>query len=111
MEEPGKKFIWTIGHSTRGTDEFIAMLESCQIGLLVDVRSYPASRRYPQFNKEAFELSLPKNNTEYVHLKELGGRRKPNPDSKNTLWRHPAFRGFADYMETDDFITGIDQLQ
>lgn len=111
MSESGKKMIWTIGHSTHTIDQLVAMLHSFGIGLVADVRTYPGSRRYPHFNKEALEFSLAKNNIQYVHLKELGGRRKPNPDSKNTMWRNDAFRGYADYMETDAFQKGIEQLQ
>ena len=111
MTEAGNKLIWTIGHSTRTIDEFINMLQSFQIRVLVDVRNYPGSRRYPHFNQDALEISLAKHNVDYVHLKSLGGRRKPKPDSINTLWRNEAFRGYADYMETDDFKEGVNQLQ
>lgn len=111
MNESGKKIIWTIGHSTRTLDELIAMLKSFRIALVADVRSYPGSRRYPHFNKEALEISLAKNNIQYFHIKDLGGRRKANPDSKNTTWRSEAFRGYADYMETSAFKKGIEQLQ
>ena len=111
MNESRKKIIWTIGHSTRTIDELIAMLQSFRIALLIDVRGYPGSKRYPHFNKEALEVSLPGNDIQYVHIKELGGRRKTNPGSKNTIWRNDAFRGFADYMETDAFKKGIEQLQ
>lgn len=110
MKEAGKK-IWTIGHSTRSLDEFLAMLQAFNIELLVDIRSFPGSRRYPQFNKEALQVSLSKNNIQYVHLKELGGRRKADTHSVNTAWRNEAFRGFADYMQTDDFKKGVDELQ
>src|SRR5678810_307848 len=92
------KTIWTIGHSTRSFEEFLEMLHSFSIKLIADVRSYPGSRRFPQFNKEALEVSLPQDSIQYAHLKNLGGRRKANPDSKNTGWRHAAFRGYADYM-------------
>src|SRR3984893_13359583 len=95
------KNIWTIGHSTRSLDEFVAMLKSFQIECIADIRSFPGSRKYPQYNKESLEISLPQYNILYVHLKNLGGRRKANPDSKNTAWRHMAFRAYADYMETD----------
>lgn len=101
----------TIGHSTHTLIEFVAMLQSFQIELLADIRSLPGSRRYPHFNKEAREISLPANNIKYVHLIELGGRRKVKPDSVNTGWRHIAFRGYADYMETDSFKAGINKLQ
>lgn len=105
------KSIWTIGHSTRTLDELIAMLRSFKIEMVADIRNYPGSRRYPQFNQEALEVSLPENNIQYVHLKKLGGRRKVNKDSKNTSWRHIAFRGYADYMETEDFKKGIEELE
>ena len=111
MKEPGKKIIWTIGHSTRTIEELIAMLQSFQIMQVADIRSYPGSRRYPQFNKEALAISLPGNDIKYIHIKELGGRRKAVPNSLNTAWRHAAFRGFADYMETESFRKGIEDLQ
>jgi uncharacterized protein (DUF488 family) len=104
------KTIWTIGHSTRSFEEFGSMLHAFGIELVADVRNYPGSRKYPQFNKEALEIALPQINIQYVHLKELGGRRKAAPDSKNTAWRHAAFRGYADYMETSDFKEGIKEL-
>ena len=108
--EKESKTIWTIGHSTRSFEEFLDMLQSFSIELIADVRSYPGSRRFPQFNKEALEVSLPQDNIQYAHLKKLGGRRKANPDSKNTGWRHAAFRGYADYMETNIFKDGIIDL-
>jgi uncharacterized protein (DUF488 family) len=104
------KIIWTIGHSTHSFEEFVAMLNSFGIELIADIRSYPGSRRFPQFNKEALEISLPQNKIQYVHLINLGGRRKANPNSKNTAWRHVAFRGYADYMETGVFKDGINEL-
>ena len=107
--KPQNKIVWTIGHSTRTLEKLIEMLHSFKIEMVADIRSYPGSRRYPQFNKESLEVSLPENNIQYVHLKKLGGRRKVNPDSKNTAWRHVAFRGYADYMETEDFEEGIQE--
>lgn len=105
------KTIWTIGHSTRSLKEFVAMLHSFNIELIADIRSYPGSRKFPQFNKEALEISLPQNNIQYVLIKELGGRRKANPGSKNTAWRHVAFRSYADYMETPAFKKGVKALE
>lgn len=105
------KTIWTIGHSTRTLVDFISMLHSFKIELIADIRSYPGSRKFPQFNKEALEISLPENNIQYIHLRDLGGRRKVHPDSKNTAWRHIAFRGYADYMETVSFKEGINELE
>ncbi|MEO6289888.1 MAG: DUF488 domain-containing protein [Ginsengibacter sp.] len=109
MKEENKT-IWTIGHSTRSLDEFVAMLHSFNIDEIADIRSFPGSRKFPQFNKEALEISLPQNNIRYVHIKDLGGRRKANPDSKNTGWRHTAFRSYADYMETGAFKDGTEEL-
>ncbi|MEO9210062.1 MAG: DUF488 domain-containing protein [Ginsengibacter sp.] len=105
------KTIWTIGHSTRPLEELIQMLQSFDIEILVDVRSFPGSRKFPQFNKESLEITIPENHIEYLHIKELGGRRKINKDSKNTAWRVLAFRAYADYMETEDFKKGILQLE
>jgi uncharacterized protein (DUF488 family) len=87
------------------------MLNSFQIECVIDIRSFPGSRKYPHFNKEALEVSLPQSNINYSHLKVLGGRKKALTDSKNTTWRHPAFRGYADYMETDAFKEGIIELE
>jgi uncharacterized protein (DUF488 family) len=106
-----KKTIYTIGHSTRSLDDFIAMLKSFNVEVLADIRSFPGSRRYPHFNKENLEASLKENNVEYIHLKELGGRRKANPNSKNIAWKSEAFRGYADYMETKEFETAVNELQ
>ncbi len=110
MKEKNKA-IWTIGHSTRSLPEFVAMLQSFNIELIADIRSFPGSRKFPQFNKEALEISLPENKIQYVHIEDLGGRRKPNSDSKNTAWRHVAFRSYADYMETGSFKDGIKELE
>lgn len=104
------KHIWTIGHSTRSIETLIEMLESFEIKQLVDVRHYPSSKKFPHFNKEQLKTSLASAGIGYHHLEALGGRRKVKPDSKNTAWRHPAFRGYADYMETVEFQKGIDQL-
>ncbi len=111
MDAVNKKEIWTIGHSTRTLEHFVEMLHSFDIQLLVDIRSFPGSKRYPQFNKENLATSMPANNIEYLHLKALGGRRPVHKDSKNAAWKHPAFRGYADYMETDEFKKGIEELE
>lgn len=103
--------VWTIGHSTRSFEEFVAMLDSFHIELVADIRSFPGSRKFPQYNKEALEVSLPQNDIRYINLKSLGGRRKVKPDSKNTGWRLAAFRGYADYMETAAFTEGIRELE
>jgi uncharacterized protein (DUF488 family) len=102
--------IWTIGHSTREIDVFISLLEENGIKLLVDVRSLPGSKRYPQFNREALAESLNAHGIRYEHFPELGGRRKPKADSRNMAWRNASFRGYADYMETEEFRKGIERL-
>lgn len=105
------KEVYTIGHSTRTLEHFVEMLQSFHIQLLIDIRNYPGSKRYPHFNKEHLEQTLPQHNIEYIHLKYLGGRRAAQKDSKNTGWKNEAFRGYADYMETGEFKAAIDQLQ
>ena len=102
--------IGTIGHSTWGIDEFISLLKENQIKLLVDVRAWPGSKRYPQFNKNALAESLNAHGIRYEHFPELGGKRKSKPDSRNTAWRNASFRGYADYMETEQFQKGIERL-
>ena len=111
MENNYSKIIWTIGHSTRSMEDFVSLLQSNNIKIVADIRHYPGSKRYPHFNKTELNESLIKNNLDYFHIVQLGGRRKANIDSKNTAWRHPAFRGYADYMETKDFINGIKLLE
>jgi uncharacterized protein (DUF488 family) len=103
--------IWTIGHSTRTEKEFLELLQSCDIKLLVDVRTLPGSRRYPHFNQENLVKSLEQQGIRYQHIPELGGRRKPRPDSINTAWRNESFRGYADYMETAGFKNALSQLE
>jgi uncharacterized protein (DUF488 family) len=93
--------ILTIGHSTRPLEELIALLRENGARTLADVRRYPASRRHPQFDRGALERSLPEAGIEYVPMPELGGRRTPRKDSRNTAWRNASFRGYADYMETE----------
>lgn len=99
--------IWTIGHSTRPIDDFLAALAAHGVRLVADVRLHPGSRRYPQFNREALRDSLGKAGLRYAHFPELGGRRTPRPDSQNTAWRNEAFRGYADHMETPGFRDAI----
>ena len=102
--------IWTVGHSTRSGDEFVQILLAQGIEVLVDVRTFPGSRRYPQFNKEALAESLKEAGIEYKHEPRLGGRRKPRPDSHNSAWRNEQFRGYADHMETEEFKNKVREL-
>ena len=102
--------IWTIGHSTRTIDDFISLLKENEIKMLADVRAFPGSKRYPHFNKDALAKSLSEQGIRYEHFPELGGKRKSKPDSRNTAWRNASFRGYADYMETEQFQKGIERL-
>src|SRR2546430_351438 len=102
--------IWTIGHWTRKIDIFLALLEENGMKLVADVRMYPGSKRNPQFGRETLAKALGEHGIRYQHFPELGGRRKAKPDSKNTAWRNESFRGYADYMETEDFSNGIARL-
>ena len=102
--------IWTVGHSTLTIEQFLVILSSFGVELLVDVRSFPGSRRYPHFNREKLQASLMAAGIDYLHMPELGGRRKTRRDSQNVAWRNESFRGYADYMETAAFREGIDRL-
>lgn len=87
------------------------MLQAFKIEVLADIRHFPGSRKFPQFNKENLQLSLAKANIQYRHFPGLGGRRKISPNSKNTLWHNASFRAYADYMETPAFKTAIKELE
>jgi len=102
--------IWTVGHSTRSGEEFAQILKAHGIEVLVDVRTFPSSRRYPHFNGAALAARLNSLGIDYRHEPRLGGRRTPRPDSHNTAWRNAQFRGYADHMETDDFKNGVREL-
>ena len=102
--------LWTIGHSTLSIEDFIDRLKSFEIQLLADVRSYPGSHRYPHFSKEKLNASLADAGIRYEHFPELGGRRRARPDSLNMTWRNESFRGYADYMETNEFRAGVERL-
>jgi uncharacterized protein (DUF488 family) len=102
--------IFTIGHSTRTLEELVGLLRENGVERLADIRRYPGSRRYPHFSRDALSQSLPEHGIEYVHVPELGGRRKPLPDSPNTAWRNDQFRAYADHMATDEFRSAVDEL-
>jgi len=107
---PGPPTVWTLGHSTRPIDEFIGLLRTHQIRLLVDVRTVPRSRYNPQFNTDTLAQSLHDAGLRYRHLSSLGGLRKPKKDSINDGWRNTSFRGYADYIQTDEFLDALDVL-
>ncbi len=102
--------IHTIGHSTRSIDEFLELLGNHAIRCLVDIRRYPGSRRFPHFGSAALAQSLDAAGIAYEHCADLGGRRRPSPDSPNKGWRNDAFRAYADYMATPEFRSAIDRL-
>ena len=102
--------IYTVGHSTRSFDEFLAVLRSFDIRAVADVRLIPKSRRHPHFADEFLAANLPREGIEYLPFKHLGGRRRPRKDSRNVGWRNESFRGYADFLETDAFRAGLDEL-
>jgi uncharacterized protein (DUF488 family) len=101
---------FTIGHSTRTLEEFIALLRAHGVTQLADVRTVPKSRRHPHFAGEALARSLADAGVAYRHFAGLGGLRKPRRDSRNTAWRHDSLRGYADYMESAPFERALDEL-
>lgn len=105
------KTIYTVGHSTHSLEEFLTMLQSFDIKILADIRRLPGSRKFPQFNQEALKIALEEVGIQYIHIVDLGGRRKVKKDSKNTRWSNDSFRGYADYMETEGFENAIMKLE
>src|SRR4029077_8616526 len=101
---------YTVGHSTRTIEEFIALLKEQSIKRLVDVRTIPRSRHNPQFNRDELPKSLRGAHIGYTHMPELGGLRHARKDSSNTGWRNLSFRGFADYMQTPEFERALEKL-
>ena len=99
--------IFTIGHSTRPIDEFIGLLHANGVERLIDIRTIPKSRHNPQFNSDSLAATLKEAKIDYVHLKELGGLRRARSDSPNTGWRNASFRGYADYMQTEEFAKAL----
>jgi uncharacterized protein (DUF488 family) len=102
--------IFTIGHSTRSLEEFLDLLRGSAVRRLADIRRFPGSRRHPHFSSEALAASLAEAGIGYIHLPELGGRRKASRDSNNMGWRNEAFRAYADYMAEPEFAQGIERL-
>ena len=107
---PRQPAIWTVGHSTRPIDEFTDFLRAHDIRLLVDVRTIPRSRHNPQFNTDRLAKSLKEAGLVSLHMPALGGLRKARTDSINKGWRNTSFRGYADYMQTEEFQSAIEEL-
>jgi 3-methyladenine DNA glycosylase/8-oxoguanine DNA glycosylase len=102
--------IYTIGHATRTRDELVALLRAAHVSVLADIRTIPRSRHNPQFNRDSLRGALRARSLRYVHLAGLGGLRRARKDSTNEAWRNASFRGFADYMQTEDFETALEEL-
>jgi uncharacterized protein (DUF488 family) len=107
----GNGEIFTIGHSTHSLAELTALLRRHAVSEIADVRKLPKSRRLPQFDKDALEHSLPAEGVGYTHMEELGGFRRPRPDSPNTGWRSGGFRAYADYMTSEQFESALARLE
>ena len=106
-----QRTVHTIGHSTRAIGAITELLKVHQIEMVIDVRRWPASRRLPHFNREALKAALNSEQIEYVWRGDLGGFRKPAPDSPNTAWRVGAFRAYADFMLTPEFQTIMTEVE
>jgi uncharacterized protein (DUF488 family) len=104
------KIAYTVGHGTLPAVDFVALLRGAQIASVADIRTVPRSRHNPQYELDALRRWLPEAGIAYAHYKELGGWRRPKPDSPNVVLRHPAFRGYADYMLTDEFAAAVDAI-
>lgn len=105
------KLIYSIGHSTHPAGEFIELLQAHGITKVIDIRTIPKSRHNPQFNQVELSHALASAGITYQHLKELGGLRHTSKESPNQGWKNASFRGFADYMQTEDFAAGLEQLK
>ena len=99
--------VFTIGHSIRTLEEFVQLLKVYNVNLLVDVRTVPRSRHNPQFNKETLPTNLKLYGVRYIHMPEIGGLRHPKRDSINLAWENSGFRGYADYMQTQEFTDNL----
>lgn len=110
MKELTGLSVWTIGHSTHPWTVFVDLLKMHRVACVADVRRFPGSRKHPHFNAASMSESLPESGIEYLPLPELGGRRKPSPDSLNDAWRNVSFQGYADHLESEEYQAGRDKL-
>ena len=99
--------VWTVGHSNHPIEKFLGILKANEIERIIDVRRFPVSRKWPHFDAENLAISLPAAGVDYVGMPDLGGRRKPVPDSPHTAWRVDQFRGYADFMDTREFAESL----
>ena len=110
LKSERKTVVFTIGHSTRPVSEFIEIIMAYGIKKVVDIRTIPKSRHNPQFNEDTLRESLKAFKIGYNHMKGLGGLRHPLKESPNMGWRNASFRGFADYMQTEEFKENLEKL-
>lgn len=110
MNSVNKICVFTIGHSTRSAEDFLEILKHYDISEVMDIRSIPKSRHNPQFNEYELAHFLRNHHIGYRHQKNLGGLRRTSKSSVNTAWRNVSFRGYADYMQTDEFKEGMEKL-
>jgi len=103
--------LWTVGHSNHPIEKLVGILQAHNMEIVIDVRRFPASRKWPHFNAAALGATLAAAGILYRDLPELGGRRRPRPDSPHTAWRVEAFRGYADFMDTPEFARGREKIE
>ena len=101
--------IFTVGHSNRPLEDFLRLLQAHGVARILDVRRYPVSRKWPHFNAAELSRALAAAGVEALGLPEIGGRRRPSPDSPHTAWREEAFQGYADFMDTPAFAAGLEK--
>jgi uncharacterized protein (DUF488 family) len=102
--------VWTVGHSTRSLPEFLAILAPYGIKAVADVRRFPGSRRQPQYNEPVLAAALHAAGIDYISIPALGGRRQPASKAPRSAWRNPAFQGYADHLDSDEFAAGLFEL-
>ena len=110
MTKTSPAVAFTIGHSTRRLEDLIELLRAHSVATLIDVRTMPRSRHNPQFNADSLAAALEEAGIGYEHAPDLGGFRRPKVDSPNSAWRNTSFRGYADYMQTDQFAAALQAL-
>lgn len=105
-----KNTIYTVGHSIRTKEDFIILMKKYEIGMVVDVRKIAKSRHNPQYGEDILDKSLNEYNISYIHIEGLGGLRPTTKESVNSAWINGSFRGYADYMQTNQFAESLDEL-
>lgn len=106
-----RKKVFTVGHSTRSIREFLSLLQAYGIQMVVDIRHFPGSKKFPHFGQKRLQNSLARKGIDYVHIVSLGGRRRPDKEiTENLAWRNVNFRGYADHMRSKQFKEGLKSL-